>query len=163
MPSFLKDKEKNVLNITDKRMTRFNITLEEGVSFVIKCLDLMWGGEIFVPKIPSYKILDVAKAISPNAKLKFIGIRPGEKLHEEMITLSDSPNTVGFNSYYVILPDHKFLEWNINKFLKKNKKDIGKFCNYGFNYSSENNRNFLTVEKLKKLIINNVFGGKNLV
>jgi UDP-N-acetylglucosamine 4,6-dehydratase (inverting) len=163
IPSFLKDKEKNVLNITDKRMTRFSITLEEGVSFVIKCLDLMWGGEIFVPKIPSYKILDVAKAISPNAKLKFIGIRPGEKLHEEMITLSDSPNTVGFNSYYVILPDHKFLEWNINKFLKKNKKDIGKFCNYGFNYSSENNRNFLTVEKLKKLIINNVFGGKNLV
>ena len=137
-------------------MTRFNITLEEGVSFVIKCLDLMWGGEIFVPKIPSYKILDVAKAISPNAKLKFIGIRPGEKLHEEMITLSDSPNTVEFNSYYVILPDHKFLEWNINKFLKKDKKDIGKFCNYGFNYSSENNRNFLTVEKLKKLIVNNV-------
>ena len=160
MPSFLKDKEKNVLNITDKRMTRFNITLGEGVSFVIKCLDLMWGGEIFVPKIPSYKILDVAKAISPNAKLKFIGIRPGEKLHEEMITISDSPNTVEFNSYYVILPDHKFLEWDINKFLKKNKKDIGKFCNYGFNYSSVNNRNFLTVEKLKKLIINNVFDVK---
>jgi len=156
IPSFLKDKEKNVLNITDKRMTRFNISLREGVNFVIKCLDLMWGGEIFVPKIPSYKILDVAKAISPNAKLKFIGIRPGEKLHEEMITLSDSPNTVEFNSYYVILPDHKFLEWNINKFLKKNKKDIGKFCDYGFNYSSENNRNFLTVEKLKKLIVNNV-------
>ena len=160
IPSFLKDKEKNVLNITDKRMTRFNISLREGVNFVIKCLDLMWGGEIFVPKIPSYKILDVAKAISPNAKLKFIGIRPGEKLHEEMITLSDSPNTVEFNSYYVILPDHKFLEWNINKFLKKDKKDIGKFCNYGFNYSSENNRNFLTVEKLKKLIVNNVLVDK---
>ena len=137
-------------------MTRFNITLTEGVSFVIKCLDLMWGGEIFIPKIPSYKILDVAKAISSNAKLKFIGIRPGEKLHEEMITMSDSPNAVEFNSYYVILPNHKFLEWNINKFLKKDKKDIGKFCNYEFNYSSENNRNFLTVKKLKKLIIDNV-------
>ena len=118
----------------------------------------MWGGEIFVPKIPSYKILDVAKAISPNAKLKFIGIRPGEKLHEEMITLSDSPNTVEFNSYYVILPDHKFLGWNINKFLKKNKKDIGKFCNSEFNYSSQNNRKFLTVENLKKLIVSNVSG-----
>jgi len=156
IPSFLKDKKKNILKITDRRMTRFNITLTEGVSFVIKCLDLMWGGEIFIPKIPSYKILDVAKAISSNAKLKFIGIRPGEKLHEEMITMSDSPNAVEFNSYYVILPNHKFLEWNINKFLKKNKKDIGKFCDYGFNYSSENNRNFLTVKKLKKLIIDNV-------
>ncbi len=156
IPSFLKDKKKNILKITDRRMTRFNITLTEGVSFVIKCLDLMWGGEIFIPKIPSYKILDVAKAISSNAKLKFIGIRPGEKLHEEMITMSDSPNAVKFNSYYVILPNHKFLEWNINKFLKKNKKDIGKFCDYGFNYSSENNRNFLTVKKLKKLIIDNV-------
>jgi UDP-N-acetylglucosamine 4,6-dehydratase (inverting) len=158
IPSFLKDKKKNILKITDRRMTRFNITLTEGVSFVIKCLDLMWGGEIFIPKIPSYKILDVAKAISSNAKLKFIGIRPGEKLHEEMITTSDSPNAVEFNSYYVILPDHKFLEWNINKFLKKNKKDVGKFCNFGFNYSSENNRKFLTVENLKKLIVSNVSG-----
>ena len=159
IPLFLATRKNNILQITDKRMTRFNITLEEGVNFVINCSKIMWGGEIFIPKIPSYKILDVAQAIAPKAKIKFIGLRPGEKIHEEMITVPDSPNSVEFKNYYVILPNHKFLDWDIKKFLKKDKKDIGKFCKYGFSYSSENNKNFLTIKMLKKLIFTDVLGG----
>ena len=89
LPLFLKMKKNNIFPITDKKMTRFNITLEESVNFVLFCLNKMWGGEIFVPKIPSYKIIDFAKAISTKAKLKFVGIRAGEKLHEEMISQHD--------------------------------------------------------------------------
>ena len=105
LPLFLKMKKDNIFPITDKKMTRFNITLEESVNFVLFCLNKMWGGEIFVPKIPSYKIIDIAKAISTKAKLKFVGIRAGEKLHEEMISRHDSINTIEYNKYFVIAPN----------------------------------------------------------
>ena len=117
IPFFIKQKEKGILPITDERMTRFNITLKQGVDFVLECLDKMWGGELFVPKIPSYKILDVAKAIAPDAKYEIVGIRPGEKLHEEMITETDALATVEFDKYFVILPSAEL--WNIDKFINR--------------------------------------------
>ena len=104
IPEFLKSKNRGYVNVTDKRMTRFSITIEEGVNFVLFALKMSIGREIFVPKLPSYKILDVAKAISKNTKVNFVGIRSGEKIHEEMITLSDSLNTIESKNFFVILP-----------------------------------------------------------
>lgn len=152
IPFFLKQKDQGALPITDKRMTRFSITLQEGVDFVLQCLEKMWGGELFVPKIPSYRILDVAKAIAPKAKHEIIGIRSGEKLHEEMITLTDSLNTVEFDDYFVILPSTPL--WVIEKFRKESNSNIGKMCQYGFSYNSGTNKHFLTVGELQKLIAN---------
>ena len=152
IPFFLKQKEKGVLPITDERMTRFNITLQNGVDFVLQCLDKMWGGEVFVPKIPSYKILDIAKAIAPEAKYDFVGIRPGEKLHEEMITETDAFNSVEFGKYFVILPST--ILWDVDKFKKESNSSIGKMCEFGFSYSSGTNKDFLSLEDLKTLIIN---------
>jgi len=152
IPFFLKQKEKGVLPITDKRMTRFNITLQEGVDFVLKNLERMWGGELFVPKIPSYKILDIAKAIGPECKLKFNGIRPGEKLHEEMITITDAINTIEFKDYFVILPSIK--HWDFEKFKLESNSIPGKFCEDGFSYNSGKNDKFLTIEELENLINN---------
>ena len=103
IPLFLSMKDKGFLPITDKKMTRFNITLNEGVDFVLLALKKMLGGEIFVPKVPSYRVIDVAKAISLKTKIKIIGIRPGEKLHEEMISQSDAPNAREVSKYLVIL------------------------------------------------------------
>ena len=117
IPFFMKQKNQGFLTITDERMTRFNITLNDGVSFVLSCLDNMWGGELFVPKIPSYKITDVAKAVAPECELKIVGIRPGEKLHEEMITVTDSSNTVEFEKYYVILPSSEKKYWSKQDFI----------------------------------------------
>ena len=133
-------------------MTRFNITLQDGVDFVIQCLGKMWGGELFVPKIPSYRILDVAEAINPQAKHEIVGIRPGEKLHEELITTTDALNTVEFNDYYVILPSAK-PNWSLEKFKTESNSTIGNMCELGFSYNSETNKTFLTVENLKKLIL----------
>ena len=104
VPFFLSKRESNTLPITDEGMTRFNITLDQGVDMVLYAIENQWGGEIFVPKIPSYKITDVARQVAPNANTPIIGIRPGEKLHEEMITETDSYNTVECGKYYVILP-----------------------------------------------------------
>ena len=120
---FSKNKEKGILPITDERMTRFSITLSEGVDFVISCLDVMWGGEIFVPKIPSYRITDVANAIIPDAKLEIIGIRPGEKIHEEMITASDSINTIEYDNYFVIVPSIEV--WNKKDFMRSSNAKEG--------------------------------------
>tara|TARA_B100000575_G_C23139214_1_gene662512 strand:+ start:1542 stop:2540 length:999 start_codon:yes stop_codon:yes gene_type:complete len=150
IPYFLSLNPKNFYPITDERMTRFNITLEEGVNFVISCFDKMWGGEIFVPKIPSYKITDIVNAINSKAKIKIVGIRPGEKLHEVMITKDDSINTLEFNKYFVILPSSNL--WSIKKFIYKEKKDKGKFMEYGFEYSSSDNNHFLSVSDILKLI-----------
>ena len=136
--------------ITDDRMTRFSITLQEGVNFVLKCLEIMWGGELYVPKIPSYNILDIAKAIAPECKYKVIGIRPGEKLHEEMITESDAMNTIEFDDYFVILPSVRV--WSKSKFQKESNKNVGIPCPDGFSYNSKSNKHFLSVEELKKLI-----------
>ena len=151
IPLFLKN-QKNI-KITDKEMTRFSITLDEGINFTLKCLKQMWGGEIFIPKIPSYKITDIAKAINPKIKPKIIGIRPGEKLHEEMITKSDSLLTIEGKNDYIILPNSEFTSWTMNDYLKKNK---GKYkrVKKNFSYNSEENKDFLTIVKIKKLIKN---------
>ena len=138
-----------MIPVTDERMTRFSITLQQGVDFVIESFKNMVGGEIFVPKIPSYKILDVKNAIAPQASVKLIGIRPGEKLHEEMITISDSLSTIELEKYFVILPSTLFL--TKEKFDKANNVK-SKACEYGFSYNSKNNENFLTIEDLKLLI-----------
>ena len=138
IPLFLNQKlSSNKFTITDKNMTRFNITLEDSVKFVLFCLGKMKGGEIFVPKIPSYKILDILKAIHKNPKVKYIGIRPGEKLHEELITEGDSISCSEFKKYYVINPSYKM-----------SKKKISKT----FSYNSQNNKEFLTPKKIIELI-----------
>ena len=151
IPLFMKRQKTGVLPITDERMTRFNITLQEGVDFVLQCLEKMWGGELFVPKIPSYRIIDVAKAINPDCRLEIVGIRPGEKLHEEMITLTDALNTVEFDNYYVILPSAK-LSWDIKKFIQESNGDPGKMVSEDFCYNSATNKNFLSVKKIRSLI-----------
>ena len=156
IPFFLKQKEKGVLSITDERMTRFNITLREGVDFVLKCLENMWGGELFVPKIPSYNIMEVAKAIAPDAKYKTVGIRPGEKLHEEMITETDAMSTIEFDDYFVITPSSEYISWDIDSFLNESNGSKGKYCKEGFSYNSEKNKDFLTVEELRDLIKNQI-------
>ena len=119
VPFFFEHKNKGFLPITDKRMTRFNITLDESTEFVLSCLKKMWGGEIFVPKIPSYNVVELAKAIAPNCKLKFVGIRPGEKVHEEMISANEAINTIEFKNYFVITPNWKFNKWNKEKIYEK--------------------------------------------
>jgi len=154
IPFFQKKADTGILPITDERMTRFNITLQEGVDFVLQCLDKIWGGELFVPKIPSYRILDLAEAIAPECKQKIIGIRPGEKLHEEMITTTDALNTVEFENYFVILPSTPL--WNIEKFRKESNNEPGKLCDFGFSYNSGTNKYFLKVDDLQKMIQNNV-------
>ncbi len=162
IPFFIEKKKNGVLPITDKRMTRFNITLQEGVDFVLSCFDIMWGGELFVPKIPSFKILDLAKAVAPECKTEEVGIRPGEKIHEEMITEADALNTIAFEKYFVILPsvqlgDNEQLKlWNTEKFRTASSGKAGKFCEYGFKYNSGTNEWFLSVDELKQLIKTNV-------
>ncbi|MBK9564363.1 MAG: UDP-N-acetylglucosamine 4,6-dehydratase (inverting) [Saprospiraceae bacterium] len=147
IPFFLKKRNEGVLPITDPNMTRFNISLEDGVKMVMHALEVAWGGELYVPKIPSYKIVDVAEAIGPHCKHGLVGIRPGEKIHEEMITSSDSFTTYDLGEYYVILP--QIPTWDIQKF-------IGHFkavpVEKGFNYSSGQNSEWLNVEDLRNLI-----------
>ena len=162
IPFFLERRNEGVLPITDSRMTRFNITLQEGVDFVLNCLNIMWGGELFVPKIPSFTVTDVAKAIAPDAKFEKVGIRPGEKLHEEMITSTDSINTVEFKDYYAITPNSEYISWDKDKFLLESNDSLGKNCGDGFSYDSGSNPQFLTVEQIRKLIITNVAGGEVL-
>lgn len=150
IPFFQKKATTGTLPITDNRMTRFNITLKNGVDFVLECLDKMWGGELFVPKIPSYNILDIAKAVAPNCKHKIVGIRPGEKLHEEMITETDALHCIEFEKYFVILPSTPL--WDIDRFRKESSLSVGKRCEFGFSYNSGTNEHFLNVSELKELI-----------
>lgn len=150
IPFFLQRRALGVLPITDPRMTRFNITLQEAVDFVIACLERMWGGELFVPRIPSYRIVDLANAIAPEARLDTIGIRAGEKLHEEMITTTDAMRTVEFNDYFVILPSMKL--WDNDRFRLESNGRAGKLLEYGFAYNSGTNDRFLTVDELRHLI-----------
>ena len=130
IPFFMEKRKDGVLPITDPNMTRFNISLEGGVDMVLHALDSAWGGELFVPKIPSYKILDVAEAIGPECEHKICGIRPGEKIHEEMITSSDSFTTYDLGKYYVILP--QVTTWDMKAYIEKfNAKLVNsslKFC-----------------------------------
>jgi UDP-N-acetylglucosamine 4,6-dehydratase len=150
IPFFLDRAITGVLPITDERMTRFNITLQEGTDFVLDCLGRMWGGEIFVPRIPSYRIIDVARAIAPDAELKIVGVRPGEKVHEEMVTSTDSLATIRFPDYFVILPS--FPQWDVDRFRETSSTAPGAPCEDGFSYSSGTNDVFLGVDELRALI-----------
>ena len=139
IPVFISQRKNNFFTVTDKEMTRFNITLDYAVKFVIKCLNTMKGGEIFIPKLPSYKIMDLVKAVDPNKKIKLIGIRGGEKLHEELVSGIEFPMTLEKKDSYIINP------------LKKDKKKSIK----REAYNSYNNKDFLSVKKIKKLILEN--------
>ena len=147
IPFFQKKSKEGILPITDEGMTRFNISLDGGVDMVFHAIEHSMGGEIFVPKIPSYRILDVAKAVAPDCQIELIGIRPGEKLHEQMITASDSFNTWDLGPYYVILPSKT--AFDLNEFVEKfqaNKVPTG------FEYNSGTNEDWETIESLKKKI-----------
>lgn len=147
IPFFLEKAKTGELPITDPAMTRFNITLQEGVEMVLWALQNSLGGEIFVPKIPSYRIMDLAKAIGPSCRQKVVGIRAGEKVHEEMITTSDSLNTVDLGKYYAILNTGG--GYTGSDYLKKKK---GQRVKNGFCYNSGQNENFLDVPKIRALI-----------
>lgn len=147
IPHFLACRDKGVLPITDPEMTRFNITLEEGVNMVLWSIEHALGGEIFVPKIPSYKILDLAEAIGPDCERRIVGIRPGEKVHEEMITASDSYNTVDLGQYFAILSSSG--EHSCDAYLDQRS---GTKVPQGFSYNSGRNDRFLTVAALRELI-----------
>lgn len=146
IPFFMNKRKEGVLPITDEGMTRFNISLEEGVEMVLYAAEHAVGGEIFVPKIPSYRILDVAKAVAPDATLKISGIRPGEKLHEEMITSSDSFNTIDLGPYFAILPQGN------NKLQSYYTEKGGKMVEPGFCYNSGTNPDWLSVDDIRGLI-----------
>ncbi len=151
IPFFLNKKKEGVLPITSVDMTRFNISLQGGVDMVMHALEHAWGGEIFVPKIPSYRITDVAEAIGPECEHPVVGIRPGEKIHEEMITSSDSYYTYDLGRYYTILPaTHK---WNLEEFITKhNAKQVAP----EFKYNSGENDEWDTVDTLRNLIVEHV-------
>ncbi len=147
IPLFTKQKSRGKITITDERMTRFNISLEQGIEMVLECQKISIGGEIFVPKIPSYRICDLAQAIAPDCETEIIGLRPGEKLHEEMITTSDANDTIDIGKYFVITPpaNKKVKEYYFDKF---NATKVPE----GFSYNSGQNSEFLSVENLKELI-----------
>ena len=145
IPFFMQKQKEGIIPITHKEMTRFNISLEEGVGMVMYAIENAIGGELFVPKIPSYKIETVAKAIAPNAQLEYIGIRPGEKLHEEMITESDSYNTIEFDRYYAILPSGS----DLNKYLSHYN---AKMVTPNFKYNSGTNTEWETIESMRDKI-----------
>ena len=147
IPFFMNKKKEGRLPITDTTMTRFNISLQGGVDMVIHAIETAWGGEIFIPKIPSYKITDVAEAVAPECEIDVIGIRPGEKIHEEMITSSDSYNTFDLGKYYTILPSvpNFKLEDFVSSFSAQKVPE-------GFNYNSETNTDWETVDSLRSLI-----------
>ncbi|MCL5056544.1 MAG: UDP-N-acetylglucosamine 4,6-dehydratase (inverting) [Actinobacteria bacterium] len=143
IPLFKKQRETGVITITDPKMTRFWITLEQGVQFVLNCLAGMHGGETFVPKIPSMKVTDLSEAIAPGCRREFIGIRPGEKLHEVMITDDDARNTIELDKYYVIQP--QFPWWSRENF------SGGRPVPDNFRYSSDTNTWWLTIDELRLL------------
>jgi len=147
IPFFLEKRKEGVLPITDKNMTRFNISLDGGVNMVLHAIEHAMGGEIFIPKIPSYRITDVAKAVDADCEQIEVGIRPGEKLHEEMITTSDSYFTYDLGNYYVILPSVPIFD--LDEFIARfNAKKVPQ----GFSYNSGTNEAWETVETMKQLI-----------
>ena len=147
IPFFLKKRKEGVLPITDDTMTRFNITLQGGVEMVLHALENAWGGEIFVPKIPSYRITDVAEAVGPECKKIIVGVRPGEKIHEEMITSSDSFYTYDLGRYYAIVPSSP--RWKMEDFIKH----FGAVkVPLGFRYSSGENSEWVGIPELRQLI-----------
>ena len=150
IPIFNQFRNKNFIPITDKRMTRFNITLQEAIKFVLNSLNIMQGGEVFVPKIPSFRVTDLAKAMYPQKKIKIIGLRPGEKIHEEMISNGESLNTIKFKNSYIICPQTEFFKWD-KKFHLKSKPGAKNFPE-NTSYNSGSNSDFLTVPEIKKLL-----------
>jgi len=151
VPFFLNKRNEGEITITHPEMTRFNITLDQGIDMVINAFNNSMGGEIFIPKIPSYKILDVVDAIAPSCKKVIVGIRPGEKIHEQMISPADSYNTYDIGSYYVILPTK--VNWNLSDFVSKfNAKKVKE----NFSYSSDSNSEWETVDSLRELIVNHL-------
>ena len=145
IPFFLTKKAEGVLPITDPRMTRFWITLEQGVNFVLKCFEIMVGGELFVPKIPSMNMMDLAKAIAPECKTEIVGIRPGEKLHEVMVPKDDAHKTIEYDDKYIIQPDFRFFGRRFNS-------DGGKPVPEGFEYNSETNPWKLSIEEAREMV-----------
>jgi FlaA1/EpsC-like NDP-sugar epimerase len=144
VPIFLEQRRHGTINITDERMTRFWITLEQGANFVIDCIGKMQGGEIFVPKIPSMRVIDMADAIAPNVKKKVVGIRPGEKLSETLLTEEMAEHALEFDDCFVIEPEHPF--W------KKDNLKGGKPLPPNTRYNSESNDTWLTNDELKTMI-----------
>ena len=155
IPFFMEKKKDGVLPITHDQMTRFNISLQDGVDVVMYALKNHLGGEIFIPKIPSYRILDIAEAIAPECETNVVGIRPGEKLHEEMITDTDSLNTIDLGNYYAILPSVSFVHTE-NDYISHHKAAKVPF---GFKYNSGTNSQWETVDSLKYLINKHVNSG----
>ncbi len=147
IPFFLSARKTGVLPITDKRMTRFWITLDQAVAFVMRSFEMMEGGEIFVPKIPSMNILDLAKAVAPDCRTEIVGIRPGEKLHEVMVTEDDARDTLDYPDRYVIMPASHEWDAEVGKKTKAVKR-----CPDGFRYSSDGNKDWLTVGQLRTMI-----------
>jgi len=146
IPFFLQMKKKGTLPITDVRMTRFWIKLEQGVQFVLKSLDRMRGGEIFVPKIPSMRVVELAKALAPECPIEIVGIRPGEKLHEVMVPVDDARNSLEFEDYFAIMP--AVHDWNSDTYHLANG---GRRCPDGFSYGSDTNTWWLTVDEMRSL------------
>ena len=144
IPLFLEQKKNGALTVTDKRMTRFWIVLEQGIDFVINCIEKMEGQEIFIPKIPSMKIIDLAQIIAPESKIKIIGIRPGEKLHEILLSPEEAKHSKEFDKYFIIEPE--FL------FQKKNNFKEGKLLQDNFEYSSDTNKEWLSEEQMRKIL-----------
>ena len=153
IPFFLELKDTGVLPITDPQMTRFNISVEEGVDMVLWAIEHAWGGEILVPKIPSYRVTDVAAAIGAECEHRIVGVRPGEKIHEEMITASDSFNTVDLGRYYAVLPSGG--QYSMEAYCKEWRANP---VEPGFSYNSGSNPHFLTVEELRTLIAKEMHG-----
>jgi UDP-N-acetylglucosamine 4,6-dehydratase (inverting) len=151
IPFFIKKRKEGVLPITNADMTRFTITLDDGVNMVFHALENAWGGELFVPKIPSYRIMDVANAIGPECEKKVIGLRPGEKIHEEMITSSDSFYTYDLGKYYVIIPSQH--TWDLDSYIEYFD---AKKVELGFRYNSGENDSWVSVEEIRDLIKNHV-------
>lgn len=147
IPFFINKKKEGVIPITEPNMTRFNIPIQDGVEMVLYALENAWGGEIFIPKIPSYRILDLAKAIAPDCEQKIIGIRPGEKIHEEMITTSDAIHTYDIGKYYTIIPQNPV--WRIEDFINRFKAEK---VPDGFHYSSGENTEWETIDSLREKI-----------
>jgi UDP-N-acetylglucosamine 4,6-dehydratase len=150
VPLFIEQKKSKIFTVTNEKMTRFSLTLNHAVEFVFLSLEKMLGGEIFVPKLSSYKILDLLEAIAgKNSKIKIVGSRIGEKLHEELISVNDLSNIYEFKDYFVILPDNNLVKWDTINSIKKFK---GKKCGNNFSYNSLDNKNYLSISQLKEIL-----------
>ena len=151
---YLLTSKKDYVELTHKDMTRFNITLNEGVEFVLKCMKIMLGGEIFIPKLKSLKIVDLIKTLKPGKKIKIIGLRPGEKIHEEMISKDDMRNVAEFNNFFVIVSNSEFRNFNLSNYLKKNK--LAKKVKKINSYNSYDNDEFLSAKEIQSIINKNI-------